>query len=127
MAAMTGPAANPPPGEEASPPPPDLGDRMKAFGDELGARGQELGRDAQQLGRDAQAAGERWSRDPGVVRAANTAGQLWGLILLFVGLYFFVEVTLGIPLPAVPWAELWPIALIVLGLVVITRGMTRRT
>ena len=135
MASMTGPAANPPPGEEASPPPPplersggavgapaaeDFGDRMKTLGEELGARGE-------RLGREAQAAGERWSRHPGVVRAADTASRVWGLALLLFGLYFLVQVTFGYALPDIPWGALWPAFLIVLGLFVIARGMTRRS
>jgi len=99
---------------------PDFGDRMKALGDELGSRGQ-------QLGREAQAAGDRWSRDPGVVRAADTASRFWGLLLLLVGLWFAAEVTFGYALPNLPWGELWPIVLIALGLLVIVRGMSRRS
>jgi len=93
---------------------------MKAFGDELGARGQ-------QLGREAQAAGDRWSRHPSVTRAADTASRFWGLLVLLFGLYFLVQVTFGYALPDIPWGALWPALLIVLGLVVITRGMTRRS
>jgi hypothetical protein len=119
MAAMTDPATSsaPPPAPE---PTPDLGDRMKAFGDELGARGQ-------QLGRDAQAAGDRWSRDPGVVRVADTASRFWGLLLLLAGIWFAAEVTFGYSLPVIAWGELWPVAVIALGLFVIVRGMTRRS
>jgi len=93
---------------------------MKAFGDELGARGQ-------QLGREAQAAGDRWSRHPSVTRAADTASRFWGLLVLLLGLYFLVQITFGYALPDIPWGALWPAFLIVLGLVVITRGMTRRS
>src|SRR5262249_37983541 len=121
MASMTGPAKNPPPGEESSPPPPpleptaappaapaveDFGARMKALGEELGARGE-------QLGREAQAVGDRWSRRPGVTRAADTASRVWGLVLLLFGLYFLVQVTFGYALPDIPWGALWPAFLIV--------------
>jgi fatty acid desaturase len=92
---------------------------MRAFGQEASTRGQ-------QLGREAQAAGDRWSKDPGLVRVASTASRIWGLILVLVGLWFFAQVTLGYSLPAVPWGELWPVALVVLGLLVIARGMARR-
>jgi hypothetical protein len=98
---------------------PDFADRMKAFGQEASTRGQ-------QLGREAQAAGDRWSKDRGLVRVASTASRIWGLILVLIGLWFFAEFTLGYSLPAVPWGELWPVALIVLGLLVIARGMARR-
>jgi hypothetical protein len=126
----TAPGAAAPPSEPAPPvapavapasaPPPDLGDRMKALGDELGTRGQ-------QLGREAQAAGDRWSRDPGVVRVADTASRFWGLLLLLAGLWFAAQVTFGYALPILPWGELWPILIIALGLLVIVRGMNRRS
>jgi hypothetical protein len=113
-------AAAEPATPSATPPAePDLGDRMKAFGQEASTRGQ-------QLGREAQAAGDRWSKDPGLVRVASTASRIWGLLLVLVGLWFFAQFTLGYSLPAVPWGELWPVALVVLGLLVIARGMARR-
>jgi hypothetical protein len=123
----TAPDAAPVPAPTVAPAPapapaaqPDLGDRMKAFGQEASTRGQELGR-------EAQAAGDRWSRDPSVVRVASTASRIWGLIVLVIGLWFFAQYTLGYALPAIPWREAWPVALVALGLLVIARGMTRRT
>ncbi|HLX34423.1 MAG TPA: hypothetical protein VKR30_04170 [Candidatus Limnocylindrales bacterium] len=106
-----------------TPPPNDLGDRIQAHAEAFGREAQVRG---EQLGREAQAAADRWSKDPGVVRAATTAGRLWGLALIAVGLWFFVEVTLGYSLPALDWNLLWPVILIALGLVVVVRGMTRR-
>jgi len=100
-------------------PAPDLADRMKALGQEAQVRGE-------QLGRDAQAAGDRWAKDPGVVRAANTANRVFGLILIAVGAWFLADVTLGYSLPTIPWRDLWPALLVVLGLIIIGRGMTRR-
>ena len=89
-----------------------------------------LGRDAQaageRIGRDAQAAGERLARNPTVHTAADTATRVWGLLILAVGLWFFFEVTLGYDLPSIPWRDIWPIGLIVAGLVVVFRGMSRR-
>jgi hypothetical protein len=120
MARMTDPIGTDP-APPTTPPvaEPDLADRMKAFGQEASARGQ-------QLGREAPAAGDRWSKDPAPVRVASTAPRVWGLILVLVGLWFFAQVTLGYSLPAIPWRTLWPVALVVLGLLVIARGMTRR-
>ena len=116
MAGMTEPTANPgtPPAGQ-----PDLGDRMKAFGEEVGARGE-------QLGREAQAAADRWTKDPRVSSTVNTAGRLWGLLLVLAGFWFLADVTLGYQLPTIPWRDLWPAFLIVLGLFVIARGMARR-
>ena len=124
MAMMTEQPPNRP-SQPASPPsPPDLGDRVQqhaeAFGREAQARGE-------QLGREAQAAADRWTRDRRVTSTVNTAGRVWGLILVFAGLWFLADVTFGYQLPTIPWRDVWPAALILLGLFVIARGMTRRT
>lgn len=92
---------------------------MERFGKEAGEAGE-------RFGRQAEAAANRWSKDPGVVRAADTAGRIWGLILVAVGLWFFADVTLGYDMPVIAWRDLWPIALIGIGLLVLFRGMTRR-
>ena len=67
----------------------------------------------------------RWRerRDRGV----DTGAVVWGVILLAVGAWFFLEQTLGIRLPSVDWGDLWPVILIVVGAVVIFQGMRRRT
>ena len=91
---------------------------------------QRFGEEAQQagerFGQRAEAAGERWAKEPGVVRAADTASRIWGLIVLAIGLWFFFDVTLGYDMPSIAWRDLWPIGLIAIGLVVVIRGMTRR-
>jgi hypothetical protein len=61
-----------------------------------------------------------------VIGAADTAGRIWGLIVLAVGLWFFADITLGLDMPSVAWRDLWPVALIVIGLAVVIRGMARR-
>jgi hypothetical protein len=123
MTAMTDPTAADASEPAAAPPPPDsppdFGDRMKALGQEAQVRGEALGR-------EAQAAGDRWVKDPAIVRAASTASRLWGLLLIAVGLWFFADVALGYSLPTVPWRDLWPALLVVLGLFVIGRAITRR-
>ena len=88
--------------------------------------GQEVGEAGERFGKRAEHAANRWSRDPGVVRAADTAGRLWGLVLLAVGAWFFADVTLGYDMPSIAWRDLWPVALIGIGLLVVARGMTRR-
>src|SRR6185437_1026916 len=50
---------------------------------------------SERFGKRAEEAANRWSKEPGVVYAADTAGRIWGLILLAVGLWFFSDVTLG--------------------------------
>ena len=44
---------------------------------------------------------------------------IFGLILLAVGAWFFVEVTLGIDLPTIRWGQLWPLILIVIGVLIL--------
>ncbi len=69
---------------------------------------------------------ERLSKDPGVQRAADTAARVWGLIVLAIGVWFLADVTIGVDMPAVPWADLWPLGLILIGLFVVVRGMSSR-
>jgi hypothetical protein len=99
--------------------PPTFEERMERFGREAGQAGERFGKRAGE-------AANRWSREPGVVHAADTAGRVWGLIVLAVGLWFFADVTLGYDMPSIAWRDLWPLALIGIGLLVLVRGMTRR-
>src|SRR6202007_2876834 len=96
----TEPAADATPAGSATPPetppepdrPPTLEERMERFGKEAGEAGERFGRRGEE-------AANRWSKEPGVVHAADTAGRIWGLILLAVGLWFFADVTLGYDMP----------------------------
>ena len=88
--------------------------------------GRDAGEAGERFGKRAEGAANRWSKDPGMVRAADTAGRIWGVIVLAVGLWFFADVTLGYDMPSIAWRDLWPLALIGLGLLVVVRGMTRR-
>ena len=94
------------------------------------ARMDRFGRDAQaageRIGREAEAAGKRLANDPTVADAALTLTRIWGLLVLAVGLWFFADVTLGMDMPNVAWDNLWPIAIILVGLVVLFRGLSRR-
>jgi hypothetical protein len=55
----------------------------------------------------------------------RTASVLFGLVILGLGLWFFVEHTLGYQLPHIRWSEVWPVFLIVLGLWVVLGSMRR--
>ena len=55
----------------------------------------------------------------------RTASILFGLVFLGLGLWFFVEQTLGYELPRISWSQLWPVALIVIGLWVVLGSMRR--
>jgi hypothetical protein len=59
-------------------------------------------------------------------RAADTASRIWGAILIAAGLWFLADQTLGLAMPRIPWGEIWPLGLILLGAVVIARGLSRR-
>ena len=127
---MTTPSSpTPPPTPEETPvdaPPPTSG----------GDTWRDLGQRAESLGREAEEAANRWGREAedvtirlGSSRAvrdtADAATRVWGLVLLGVGIWFFADLTLGYEMPRVAWRELWPLLLIVLGLIVVVRGMRR--
>ena len=50
-----------------------------------------------------------------------------GVFFLVIGVWFFLERTLGFELPDIRWGSLWPIALIVLGGVILVRAARDRT
>jgi hypothetical protein len=107
---------------EATPDPtpkPTFEARMEGFGHDVGAAGE-------RFGKQAEAAGRRLAADPVVAGAAVTLTRAWGLVILAVGLWFFADVTLGMDMPNVPWGDVWPLALILLGIVILVRGMARR-
>jgi hypothetical protein len=102
-----------------SSPPPSAGQTLEA-------RAQAFGERAEGLGREAEAAAMRFGANPAVRQTADAAGRVWGLVLIAFGLWFFADVTLRLNMPTVAWRDLWPLALIVVGAIVVTRGMTRR-
>jgi hypothetical protein len=60
-------------------------------------------------------------------RGWDTGALIWGLILLAVGIWFFLDNTLGIDLPSIDWGDIWPVILILVGGAVIYSAMHRRT
>jgi len=62
-------------------------------------------------------------------RDRGDAGRIWtlivGLAILGVGLWFFVERTLGIDLPTIRWSTFWPVILIAIGVVVLLGALRR--
>jgi hypothetical protein len=59
-------------------------------------------------------------------RLGDASSLVWGVILVAVGGWFFVEQTLGYDLPSIDWNVVWPIVLIVLGGWVVLRAAGRR-
>ncbi|MBA2720184.1 MAG: hypothetical protein H0U52_13240 [Chloroflexi bacterium] len=50
-----------------------------------------------------------------------------GVGLIAIGLYFFLDRTLGVPMPRIQWGTVWPILLIGLGAIVLFRSVSRRS
>ena len=50
-----------------------------------------------------------------------------GLVLIGLGVWFFLDRTLGMDLPRIQWSSVWPIILIVVGGLILLRSIQRRT
>ncbi|MFL5727013.1 MAG: hypothetical protein ACJ77F_11810 [Chloroflexota bacterium] len=57
----------------------------------------------------------------------SLAAVVVGVGLILIGGYWFLDRTLGIAMPRIAWGSLWPVLLILLGVVVIVRSLDRRT
>lgn len=68
-----------------------------------------------------------WRQREGTRRAVDTGAVVWGLILIAVGGWFFLDQTLGLELPDVNWADLWPVILLVIGAGIVLQGLGRRS
>ncbi len=56
----------------------------------------------------------------------DVGALIFGAILLLVGGYYLLVNTFGIQLPELDWDQIWPIALIVLGIAVVARALQYR-
>jgi hypothetical protein len=123
---MTTPNERPdlPPDQPAPSTPPASGADLRAS---LESGAKAFDERAQALGREAEAAVGRLGANPAVRETADMAGRLWGLVLLGFGIWFLFDVTLRMDLPAIAWDQMWPLILIVLGGLVVVRGLARRT
>lgn len=59
--------------------------------------------------------------------SADMATRAWGAVVLVAGGWLVAGITLRMSLPAVAWGDVWPLAVIGLGLVIMARGVTRRS
>lgn len=55
----------------------------------------------------------------------RNASLIFGVIILFVGLWFFASRTLGLDLPDIEWSQLWPLILIGIGAWIVFGSMRR--
>jgi hypothetical protein len=65
-------------------------------------------------------------RDRGRDARPSLMAIIVGVGFIAVGLYYFLDRTLGITMPVIRWNSLWPILLILLGGLVIIRSIERR-
>ncbi len=68
-----------------------------------------------------------WRQREGARKAIDTGTVIWGLILIGVGGWFFLDHTLGMDMPRIAWGDLWPVVLLVVGAAVILQGLGRRS
>jgi hypothetical protein len=66
-------------------------------------------------------------RDPERDRRPSPIAIVIGLVLIAIGLYYFLDRTLGVALPAIQWSSVWPIILIVLGGLILVRSFQRKS
>lgn len=69
-------------------------------------------------------AGPSWRppRDAG----GNLASVIFGLVLIAIGAWYFLDHTLDLAMPRIDWSEIWPLAIIVAGAVVLLRSSGKR-
>lgn len=59
-------------------------------------------------------------------RGGHLASRITGLVLILVGAWYFLDHTLGLRLPRLAWSEVWPVILILVGVLVLLRASGRR-
>lgn len=65
-------------------------------------------------------------RDKPRDRRPSTIAMVVGLVLIAVGIYAFLDRTLGVPMPRIQWSSLWPVILIVIGGLIVARSFQRK-
>jgi hypothetical protein len=56
----------------------------------------------------------------------SPAALVFGGAILLIGIWLFLEHTVGLDLPDIQWGNLWPIVLIVIGGAIVLRALDRR-
>src|SRR4029453_4494212 len=57
-------------------------------------------------------------------RESNTPPTVVGLVFLAIGIWYFLDTTLGLTMPDLEWGNLWPVLLILIGGGMIYRAAT---
>jgi uncharacterized membrane protein len=60
------------------------------------------------------------------LRGVDVGGVLIGLIIVGVGIYYFLTNTLGLPIPQLDWDRVWPLFIIALGVSIVSANWLRR-
>lgn len=68
-----------------------------------------------------------WFPPPDKERGPSLAALVAGLALVAIGLYFFLDRTLGVALPRIQWSTVWPVILIAIGAIILFRSVRRRS
>ena len=59
-------------------------------------------------------------------RGPSVAAVVVGVVFLGIGVWYFLDDTLGLTMPSISWDTLWPVALIALGGVILFRAAADR-
>jgi hypothetical protein len=59
-------------------------------------------------------------------RRPSAAAVVFGLALIAIGVWFFLDRTIGVDLPRIQWGTIWPVILIALGGLILLRSFRRR-
>lgn len=57
-------------------------------------------------------------------RRRDEGGLVFGVIVLLVGGYFLLRNTFGLSIPDINWDQVWPVAILLLGVLIIYRAMS---
>jgi hypothetical protein len=60
------------------------------------------------------------------LRNLDLGGIIFGLVILGVGLYYFLERTLGLSVPDLNWDKIWPLLVIGLGVAILFSAWARK-
>ena len=59
-------------------------------------------------------------------RRPSAAAVIFGLALIAIGVWFFLDRTIGVDLPRIQWGTIWPVILIAIGGLILLRSFRRR-